>query len=73
MAKEKQSSNNEQVKEYFKNENSKTIVYQTSDGFLFEQQKHAFDHANSLDESQREVKTLKSASHVEVETDEVIE
>jgi len=58
------------VAQYFKENKSAKEIYVTSDGFLFPQRKHALDHANTLEDSKREVKTVKNPNHVESETDQ---
>jgi hypothetical protein len=73
MAKEKEISTKDQAEQYFKENISKTSVYATSDGFLFEQKKYALDHANSLDESKRNVENFTNALHLEVEAEEITE
>ncbi|MFK7113366.1 hypothetical protein V3468_02815 [Flavobacterium oreochromis] len=48
------------IAEYFATNIKEKEVNITTDGFLFPQRKHALDHASTLDESQREVKTIQN-------------
>jgi hypothetical protein len=73
MKKNKESSANEQVAQYFKENSNKLTALVTSDGFIFEQYKYALDHANTLAESEQEIETFKNPSHVEAKSDEVKE
>lgn len=58
------------IAQYFKENKSAKEIHVTSDGFLFPQRKHALDHANTLEDSKREVKTVKNPNHVESDTDQ---
>lgn len=70
MAKEKESSKKELVTQHFEANPDDKKVFVTSDNFIFLQYKHALDHANSLEESARNVETFKNALHLEVTEDE---
>ena len=66
MSNTKESSNKELVEQYFEKNKSEKVIYATSDNFLFQQYKHALDHANTLEESKREVETFKNPLHLDV-------
>ena len=69
MSNKKESSKKELVEQYFEKNKSEKVIYATSDNFLFQQYKHALDHANTLEESKREVETFKNPLFIEVETE----
>lgn len=70
MANKKESSKKELATQYFEGNKEQKEVFVTSDNFLFAQYKHALDHANSLEDSERNVETFKNALHLEVSADE---
>lgn len=69
MSTKKGISQKELVAAHFEANRDCKEIFVTSDNFIFLQYKHALDHSNSLEDSERKVETFKNALHLDVETE----
>lgn len=71
MAKKEENSKKDLAEQYFIANASEKKVHVTSDNYLFQQLKHALDHANTLGDSEKEIETFTNPVFIEVESEEV--